>query len=58
MQKTDRSTGIEGPDHGKFGGRESLTPVFDNLNTYEVTMHVKAQSTAALDGDNATAGAS
>ena len=35
-------------------GRESLTPVFDNLNTYEVTMHFNGQSTVALDGDGAT----
>jgi hypothetical protein len=35
-------------------GRESLTPVFDNLNTYEVTMHFNGQSTVALDGDRAT----
>ncbi len=35
-------------------GRESLTPVFDNLNTFEVTMHFNGQSTVALDGDRAT----
>jgi SnoaL-like domain len=35
-------------------GRESLTPVFDNLNVYEVTMHFNGQSTVALDGDHAT----
>jgi uncharacterized protein (TIGR02246 family) len=35
-------------------GRESLTPVFDNLNTYEVTMHFNGQSTVALDDDGAT----
>jgi hypothetical protein len=35
-------------------GRESLTPVFENLNTYEVTMHFNGQSTVALDGDQAT----
>ena len=35
-------------------GRESLTPVFDNLNTYEVTMHFNGQSTVALDGGRAT----
>ncbi len=34
-------------------GRESLTPVFDNLNTYDVTMHFNGQSTVALDGDRA-----
>jgi ketosteroid isomerase-like protein len=35
-------------------GRESLAPVFDNLNTYAVTMHFNGQSTVALDGDRAT----
>ena len=35
-------------------GRESLTPVFDGLNAYEVTMHFNGQSTVALDGDRAT----
>jgi hypothetical protein len=35
-------------------GQESLTPVFDNLNTYEVTMHFNGQSTVALDRDRAT----
>jgi hypothetical protein len=35
-------------------GRESLTPVFENLNTYEKTMHFNGQSTVTLDGDSAT----
>jgi len=35
-------------------GREALTPVFDDLNRYEVTMHFNGQSTVALDGDHAT----
>ena len=35
-------------------GRESLTPVFENLNTYEATMHFNGQSTVAIDGDHAT----
>jgi len=35
-------------------GRESLAPVFDNLNTYAATMHFNGQSTVALDGDQAT----
>jgi hypothetical protein len=35
-------------------GREALTPVFDNQNTYEVTMHFNGQSTVALDGARAT----
>jgi hypothetical protein len=34
-------------------GRESLTPVFENLNTYEATMHFNGQSTITLDGDSA-----
>jgi ketosteroid isomerase-like protein len=35
-------------------GRESLAPVFDNLNTYDATMHFNGQSTVTLDGDRAT----
>src|ERR1039457_2426919 len=35
-------------------GRESLAPVFDNLNTYQATMHFNGQSTVVLDGDRAT----
>jgi SnoaL-like domain len=35
-------------------GREALTPVFDDLNRYEVTTHFNGQSTVALDGDRAT----
>ena len=35
-------------------GRESLAPVFDNLNTYVATMHFNGQSTVSLDGDRAT----
>jgi SnoaL-like domain len=35
-------------------GRESLTPVFDDLNRYEVTTHFNGQSTVTLDGDRAT----
>jgi hypothetical protein len=31
-------------------GREALTPVFDDLNRYEATMHFNGQSTVALDG--------
>lgn len=34
-------------------GRESLAPVFDNLNTYAVTMHFNGQSTIELNGDRA-----
>jgi ketosteroid isomerase-like protein len=35
-------------------GRESLAPVFDNLNTYATTTHFNGQSTVSLDGDRAT----
>jgi hypothetical protein len=37
-----------------LNGRESLTPVFDDLNRYEVTTHFNGQSTVAVDGDAAT----
>jgi hypothetical protein len=35
-------------------GREALTPVFDDLNRYQSTMHFNGQSTIVLDGDRAT----
>jgi len=35
-------------------GRESLAPVFDNLNTYAVTMHFNGQSTVDLEGNQAS----
>src|SRR5882672_2440703 len=35
-------------------GREALTPVFDDLNRYQATMHFNGQSTIELDGDRAT----
>jgi hypothetical protein len=35
-------------------GREALTPVFDDLNRYDVTTHFNGQSTVDLDGDHAT----
>jgi ketosteroid isomerase-like protein len=35
-------------------GRQALTPVFDDLNRYQATMHFNGQSTIALDGDTAT----
>ena len=35
-------------------GREALSPVFDDLNRYEATMHFNGQSTVTLDGDRAT----
>jgi hypothetical protein len=31
-------------------GRESLATVFDNLNSYAVTMHFNGQSTIDVDG--------
>jgi ketosteroid isomerase-like protein len=37
-----------------LNGREALTPVFDDLNRYEVTTHFNGQSTVALNGDRAT----
>ena len=35
-------------------GREALTPVFADLNRYEVTTHFNGQSTVVLDEDRAT----
>jgi len=35
-------------------GREALTPVFEDLNRYQATMHFNGQSTVQLDGDRAT----
>ena len=35
-------------------GREALSPVFDDLNKYEETMHFNGQSTVVIDGDTAT----
>ena len=35
-------------------GREALTPVFADLNRYEVTTHFNGQSTVSIDGDRAT----
>ncbi|MDX6453930.1 MAG: hypothetical protein QOD48_37 [Gaiellaceae bacterium] len=35
-------------------GREVLTPVFDDLNRYEVTTHFNGQSTVTIDGNRAT----
>ena len=34
-------------------GRESLAPVFADLNQYAATMHFNGQSTIILDGDRA-----
>ena len=35
-------------------GREALSPVFADLNRYEVTMHFNGQSTVILNGSTAT----
>ncbi|MEV6167428.1 nuclear transport factor 2 family protein [Streptomyces sp. NPDC051954] len=35
-------------------GRDSLAPVFDNLNVYRATTHFNGQSTITLDGSRAT----
>ena len=35
-------------------GREGLSPIFDDLNRYEETMHFNGQSTVTLDGDQGT----
>ena len=35
-------------------GREALTPVFDDLNRYEVTTHFNGQSTVTINGNRAT----
>jgi SnoaL-like domain len=35
-------------------GRDALTPVFDDLNRYEVTTHFNGQSTVTIDGNHAT----
>ena len=37
-----------------LNGREALTPVFADLNRYEVTTHFNGQSTVRLDGERAT----
>ena len=38
----------------ELDGRESLTPVFADLNRYEATTHFNGQSTIVLDGDRTT----
>jgi ketosteroid isomerase-like protein len=35
-------------------GRNTLAPVFDDLNQYQATMHFNGQSTTVLDGDRAS----
>jgi ketosteroid isomerase-like protein len=37
-----------------LNGREALTPVFDDLNRYQATMHFNGQSTVELEGDRAS----
>jgi SnoaL-like domain len=37
-----------------LNGREALTPVFEDLNRYEVTTHFNGQSTVTLEGHRAT----
>ena len=34
--------------------RDALSPVFDDLNRYDTTMHFNGQSTVSLDGNRAT----
>jgi SnoaL-like protein len=40
--------------HTELSPREALTPVFEDLNRYEVTTHFNGQSTVTIDGDRAT----
>ena len=35
-------------------GREALSPVFDDLNRYEQTMHFNGQSIVIIEGNDAT----
>jgi hypothetical protein len=35
-------------------GRAALSPVFEDLNRYDVTMHFNGQSTVTVDGDGGT----
>jgi hypothetical protein len=37
-----------------INGREALSPVFDDLNRYEVTTHFNGQSTVTVVGESAT----
>ena len=34
-------------------GRDSLAPVFENLNTYQATTHFNGQSTVEIEGNTA-----
>jgi len=38
----------------ELDGREALTPVFDDLNRYQATMHFNGQSMVTVDADRAT----
>jgi hypothetical protein len=38
----------------RLRGRAALAPVFDELNTYQATMHFNGQSTTVLDGERAS----
>ena len=38
----------------RLRGRVALKPVFEELNTYEATMHFNGQSSAVLDGERAS----
>ena len=38
----------------ELNGREALTPVFDDLNRYQATMHFNGQGAIELDGAQAT----
>lgn len=38
----------------EFHGREALTPVFENLRTYQTTTHFNGQSTVELAGERGT----
>jgi hypothetical protein len=48
---------MDGPDSEAsyvLEGREALSPVFDDLNRYQATMHFNGQSTVRIDGNRAT----
>ena len=48
---------MDGPDTEPsyvLEGREALSPIFDDLNRYDETMHFNGQSTVIIDGSRAT----
>jgi SnoaL-like domain len=45
--------GSGSPPSSVLEGRESLSPVFEDLNRYSATMHFNGQSTVSLDGNRA-----